>query len=345
MERDCLHAAREHGVLVIASVRFRNFKALRDARVRLAPFNLVLGPNGSGKTSLIEALLHLRGLANLAPRPIGPVPESGGGPDIQFQFTPPHAAVEVRLGCVDATRCNALNIRPPDAPDWPALKAEIARIRSYVFDHEAMSRPAPAEEADELSADAANLPALLATWKRRHPEAYAAFVREALRLFPEYSAMALRERPGNRIALAFTLVGEVGVVDVENISQGTLHTLGILALSVTPTPPSVLCIEEIDRGVHPRMLREIRDAFYRLSYPEASGLKRPPVQVLATTHSPYLLDLFRDHPEEIVLTQKHGREAHFMALTDLPNFREVLVEGALGDLWFSGILGGVPEVD
>jgi ABC-type branched-subunit amino acid transport system ATPase component len=41
---------------VIASVTFRNFKALRSARIELSPFNLVIGPNGSGKSTLASVL-------------------------------------------------------------------------------------------------------------------------------------------------------------------------------------------------------------------------------------------------------------------------------------------------
>jgi predicted ATPase len=122
-----------------------------------------------------------------------------------------------------------------------------------------------------------------------------------------------------------------------------LYLLAVLVLAHDPAPPSVVCIEEIDRGIHPRMLRETRDALYRLSYPASAGLKRAPVQVVATTHSPYLLDLFREHPEEIVITQKQGNEARFERLGDRPDIRELLREGSLGDMWFSGILGGVPE--
>jgi predicted ATPase len=91
------------------------------------------------------------------------------------------------------------------------------------------------------------------------------------------------------------------------------------------------------------MLRETRDALYRLSYPASFGETRAPVQVIATTHSPYLLDLFREHPEEIVITQKHGSEARFERLSDRKDLPELLREGSLGDMWFSGILGGVPE--
>ena len=61
-----------------------------------------------------------------------------------------------------------------------------------------------------------------------------------------------------------------------------------------------------------------------------------------TTHSPLLLDLYRDHPEEIVLAERHGAEAMFSRLIDKPNAQELLGSAPLGDLWYSGILGGVP---
>ena len=44
-----------------------------------------------------------------------------------------------------------------------------------------------------------------------------------------------------------------------------------------------------------------------------------------------------------MIAQKEGPEARFERLVDRPDFQELLKEGPLGDLWFSGILGGVPE--
>ena len=160
---------------------------------------------------------------------------------------------------------------------------------------------------------------------------------------PEYTGIELQRAAGGNVTLGLVLGDGEGTVSAENLSQGSLYLLAILALAFDPNPPSVLCIEEIDRGVHPRVLREVRDAFYRLSYPQSFGLKRAPVQVIATTHSPYLLDLFRDHPEEVVIAQKHGRASVFERLSDRADLAELLQEGSLGDMWYSGILGGVPD--
>ena len=75
---------------------------------------------------------------------------------------------------------------------------------------------------------------------------------------------------------------------------------------------------------------------------EDAGLDRPPAQVITTTHSPYLLDLYKDHPEEVVLAHKHGQEASFTRLSEREDLRDLLKEAHLGDLWYSGVLGGVP---
>jgi len=44
----------------ITELWVRNFKSLRDVKLSLRSFNLVVGPNGSGKTNLIEALEFFR---------------------------------------------------------------------------------------------------------------------------------------------------------------------------------------------------------------------------------------------------------------------------------------------
>lgn len=327
---------------VIASIAFRNFKALRHTRVALGPFNLVIGPNGSGKTSLIEAVLQLRTLSRLTAEPDGPVFVAAAQerPEIEFGFNPPHAGIVARLGCVSDTVCDALRVEPPGAAGWPALRAALGTVRGYVLDHEAMAAAAPRATGAELAPDGGNLAAVLAELQAHAPAAYAALTAELLRILPEFRALELAETDG-RVSFALRLA-ENGLVPADELSQGGLYLLGVLALAFDPDPPAVLCIEEVDRGFHPRTLRDIRDALYRLSYPSAFGLARAPVQVVTTSHSPYFIDLFRDHPEEVIISHKRGRAATFERLSERADLAELLQEGSLGDMWFSGILGGVP---
>lgn len=334
---------------MIAAVQFRNFKALREAAVKLEPFNLVLGPNGSGKTSLIQALLRLRTLAGM---PAVITHEHKGqkptGPQIEFHFTPPDQDVRVTLGCnSDELVCNLLVVDTPPGAEgpgqWAELRPKLQSIRAYLFDHDAIAGHAKRADGDELASNGGNLAAVLVGWREGQPEVFKALEAEFVRLMPEFSGLEFSPGASGTVGLGATLKGKGReMIAADCLAQGTLYLLAILTLSFTPKPPAVVCLEEADRGLHPRTLRELRDALYRLSYPRDAGLDRAPVQVIATTHSPYLLDQFKDHPEEIVLASKNERGASFERLADRADLAELLKEAHLGDLWYSGILGGVP---
>jgi len=117
---------------VIASVQFKHFKALRATSLRLEPFNLLIGPNGSGKTSLIQAILRLRTLAQApasgrpAVAPPSPAVEPpaphrpNGAPEIIFRFSPPFADIEVHLGGNSEHVLNLLQVRHPPGVDAEA---------------------------------------------------------------------------------------------------------------------------------------------------------------------------------------------------------------------------------
>jgi predicted ATPase len=337
---------------VIASLQFKHFKALRATSLRLEPFNLLIGPSGSGKTSLIQALLRLRALArqaaaNQPPPETPPAPRKhGDAPEIIIRFTPPNADIVVHMKGESEQACDILEVTHPEGDGanarWAALRSKLDGIRAYLFDHYAMAEPVAVSDKVELASNGRNLGAVLLGLSEEAPAVYAELNTEFCRALPDFSEVA-PQQAGSGVALALRLREDGRILTAENLSQGTLYTLAVLTLSFLPRPPVVVCLEEADRGIHPRLLHDVRDALYRLCYPANSGRQREPVQIVATTQSPFFLDLFRDHPEEVVLASKKGRSATFCRLSDLPDAREIIAGGSLGDLWFSGILGGVPE--
>lgn len=78
-------------------------------------------------------------------------------------------------------------------------------------------------------------------------------------------------------------------------STGTLRVLAIIALLKDPNPPPVIFIEAIENGLDPRTVGLVVDLLK-----EATGAGR--TQVIATSHSPYLLDLLE--LEDLVLCQR-----------------------------------------
>jgi predicted ATPase len=245
------------------------------------------------------------------------------------------------LACDADLQCDGLRLVGSESAlaEWPAVSSQIRSVRFHALDHAAMARPCRADSPVELVEDGANLAAAMHALRAARPEEFDAVAAEFGRILPEFKAI-VPVKSGDQLALEFALHGENHHIRAADLSQGTLALLGVLFLASASPRPALLCIEEIDRGLHPRALREARDALYRLSHPNAG---EPACQVLATTHSPYLLDLFRDQPEEVIIAEKTGSRANFRKLSDLADLKELLSEASLGDLWFSGVLGGVPE--
>ena len=50
---------------MITQVRFQNFKALKNAELKLGAFNVIVGPNGSGKSSVLQGVKALSEPASL----------------------------------------------------------------------------------------------------------------------------------------------------------------------------------------------------------------------------------------------------------------------------------------
>lgn len=82
-------------------------------------------------------------------------------------------------------------------------------------------------------------------------------------------------------------------------SEGTLLTIGLLAHLYMPHGPRLILIDDLDKGLHPRAQAELAKAI-RLVLKD-----RPDAQVVATTHSPYLVDAFSSD-EVVVLSRQEG---------------------------------------
>jgi predicted ATPase len=320
------------------SIQFQNFKALRDTTLPLSRFTLIVGPNGSGKSTALNAFLALVDPGRLQ------ATLSAGAPD--------NSSVILTANWKDARSIASLvkvqwshntGFRGPSyAGDGYRIQAILSRIGFYSLNATAIVSPVFLQPNMELAHTGANLAGVLDRLRDQHPERFEALNEQLGRWIPEFDRI-LFETPqqGHRsVALRTREAGHS--IKASDLSQGTLIALALLTIAYLPEPPSVVCLEEPDHGLHPRLLRDVRDALYRLAYPEGSQEKREPVQVIATTHNPYFLDLFREHPEEIVIAEKVGLEAKFSRLSDRKDLEEILGDAPLSEVWYSGVLGGVP---
>jgi len=116
-----------------------------------------------------------------------------------------------------------------------------------------------------------------------------------------------------------------------SMSDGSLRLLGLLAALYLPEPSPLVCIEEPENYVHPKLLELIVDLIKTAS---------ERTQVLATTHSPYLVDLLK--PEDLFIVEKKEAKTTVRKAKDKKGIKEALRTLGLGEMWYSGSLGGVP---
>ena len=120
------------------------------------------------------------------------------------------------------------------------------------------------------------------------------------------------------------------VVPATRLSDGTLRYLCLLAILCHPSPPPLVCIEEPELGLHPDVLPTISELLL-----EASERG----QFIVTTHSEVLVDALTDHPECLVVCEKHCGQTEMRRLK-AGELTDWLKRYSLGDLWLRGEIGG-----
>ncbi len=131
-------------------------------------------------------------------------------------------------------------------------------------------------------------------------------------------------------------------VSVWQMADGELAFIALLALILSPAEfgADLFCVEEPENHLHPRLLETLVQLL-RQTQESLLAQGQEVAQVFATTHSPYLVDHFSI--DELAVLEKFEGQTRIIRPTEKTHLRELLSqkESGLGELWYSGALGGV----
>lgn len=176
------------------------------------------------------------------------------------------------------------------------------------------SAPRRASYEPLLDEEGQNLPALLNELDRGERKQLVAKIRDVL---ADIVAVKVeRPRAGRDVRINYMLsetmpyVGRAGLrtfdIPAWMLSEGTRRITAILALLMHSPPPSLLCVEEIENGLDPWTVRTI---LLELQAASDRG-----VQVVLTTHSPWLLD--HVPLEDIIQVRREQGETRYDRFAD-----------------------------
>jgi ABC-type branched-subunit amino acid transport system ATPase component len=306
----------------VESLHIESYGCIRDATFRFTPLHALIGPNDSGKSTVLRALLTVAR---------GPATQGDAallrGPGSSFEVSTSTGASEVARsgGRVPAGRPLAWNALAVEmAPD---VRQALQGVQLLRLDPDFLRAPRPLIQdgeplrfADERGT---GLPALYDALIVRNLPAYMALNQELCRLFPSVKSIQLSNPSQGTKAIGVKLVDGT-VVPAELMSEGMLY---YLAFAVLPylDPTSLLLVEEPENGLHPARIAEVMRVLRAIS---------EKTQVILATHSPLIINEMR--PDEVtVVTRSVEQGTRATLLKDTADFEERSGVYALGELWLS----------
>ena len=311
---------------MIKKIWLHNYGPFEHAEFELEPLTVIVGPNASGKSIALKALDRLDrsdpGRFRIA---LESMKRKGAEADA-VEVGVFYSLANQKLSSSWSSHANG----PRDAtPSTVLLQLRPDRLRepSYL-----------SAEIPQLEADGYGLASVLEDMKLRDSESFESVLNQTRSIVPTLADLRLRRarvkhEDGPRI-------GQELILDMKNApdlrpdaaSDGTLLVLGLLTLLISvlrregaESRPALFLIDELERSLHPKALGELVSHLRRLT-------QEFEIQILATSHSPYLVDWLR--PEEVRITSwLDDGSATIRELGDHPEFERWKDEMKPGEFW------------
>ncbi len=353
---------------MIKSVTIQNFKAIRSQKIDLERFTVFVGANGSGKTTVLQAV----DMAAATWAHIGPTVELFVDERHCDWLYARDAEGDMSIRCVTTAGAFGIECHPRhgfssnsrvlgngqwhinrDHPGDMALDEfrQLAQPMTFLrLDESRLVEPHySAVSPPRIGRDGQGLASVLAYMSLNAPDAFDDLqshmrgliprldrvrfdkaevrqqVSEEIQIDPNTKIEKLSTRRYQGDKLLFDFHGATDIA-AHAVSEGTLVLLGVLAVLLGPVRPRVLLLDDIERGLHPSAQHKLLDTLNALMS------RFPDLQILATAHSPYLLDHL---PPEQVRIMCIDDDGHSICgrLSDHPQFERWKDEMAPGEMW------------
>jgi predicted ATPase len=331
---------------MINCMSIHNFKSLRDVQTDLERFTVFVGPNASGKSSILQAMDALcRTFRVDHPEQLdGEFLQSAsrGSPQIEFAAESGAKAYRYRTRTRSASpapkptwngdgRGIATTLAKADWSAWKKPDAKSTPLPLSVLlrlETSKLVQPNPvANDPTVMAPDGTGLHSALASMALNDPDSWQALQANLRRIIPtirrlRHTKAASVHQPA---ALLFDTVG-ADSLPANQVSEGTLLVLGLLAALHAPGRPNLVLLDDLDRGLHPKAQREL------ISLLRGLLDTNPDLQLLATTHSPYMLDSMETNEVRMTFLRDDGSTV-CAALTSHPKFPKWKDEMTPGEMW------------
>jgi predicted ATPase len=328
---------------MIKHVKIRNFRSFVDAEVDLQPFSLVVGANGSGKTNLLRLLELVHRSAGRKPAdvrtPAGRMPSKEVFvSDKRWIKHSNHETLPGKVILINSSKkefialVNSSEVQAP--PFSPSVHDIFSIVPDLVSGFERVSANALVSKNGTGTAQVLDM---LKNGDKE--ELFDAIEAHFRRYVPEVEKLSLKTVSEGTKQIQVRERGLKKPLPATELSEGTRIILAILTIIHQEKPPTMILLEDIDRGLHPRLFEYLAPLLRDIAI-------RHDINIVATTHNPYLVDAMQDNKEAVIIVEKKDGASTLSTLASrLEGMDYDSVDPddmPLGQLWFSGLVGGTP---
>jgi len=330
---------------MIRKAKFENFKGLRDVEITFeSRFTVLVGPNGTGKTSVLQGV-ELAAWPRVAPETelaLGYHRSRGTTEQLRLTLIDElESGWRIDFPVLDQTGATAVPYRDGSPLD-PKLGGSIeppvfAPTFRPKYDSGEIAEPAASNSAPLpilVKPSGRGLPALLGYLKLRDDETFDRIESTLRELIPNVVKIRLDELNTFVEDSGYHVVEKAILFDTRNakhiparqMSDGTLYILALVAAVVGPDRPKTLLIDDIDQRLHPKAQYELVTLLKKFL------VEFPDLQIIATSHSPYILD--RLDASEVLVTELADDGSVVVApLTAHPTYQKWSESMTPGEFW------------
>ena len=220
------------------------------------------------------------------------------------------------------------------SPQWNAFAEVVEDLRLFDISVDKVRQPSLFEPHPRLESDASNLANFLIYLREKHEAQFSLICDDIKFVLPGFTRFEFTSIGGADSAVRLDIVEEglSATTPLSRASYGTIRAIALFAMLHDPNPPKLTCLEEIDHGLHPHALDRIVDRLRNASQK---------TQVILATHSPALVNRFE--PKELIVVERgEDSPGSIFIRPDVSLVRDLKqrTDYELGELWFSGALGG-----
>lgn len=217
---------------------------------------------------------------------------------------------------------------------FPASKAIGDLLENWHISDFHIQQARPEREssyAEHLSREGENLAMVTEFLYRRHPDIFHKIIEKLKQRVPGISAVDSKITEEGRVLLRFKDGDFHDPFLARYVSDGTIKMFAYLVLLYDPKPHPLLCVEEPENQLYPKLLYELAEEFRE--YARKGG------QVFVSTHSPDFLN--GCELEEVFWLQKERGYTVVKRASDDEQITTYMNEGdQLGYLWRQGFFEG-----